>query len=127
MFPIWYGFMWLIERVLYGPPGGSLVSMFLANWLTTSIPLVGGGILHELLLWSIPRKVGMVFTRLVAVICTLLIPVILVLVDSYPNRYSHVSNWGPLLLGLIVYGLVVELPQRGYNGLEALRGSSVKP
>lgn len=95
IFPIWYSGIWLIEQTRHGPQGGGLLEMLAFNWLTASLPLLAGGLLHEGLMWAIPASLRPVQRRCLAVASTLIVPVILIAVDVNPDRYTKWGRWPP--------------------------------
>lgn len=113
---MWLGLLWLTERLISGPSNNRWEGQaFLLNVLTLAPQMILAGIVQQLALLPIARRLPSIrATRLIAIVLAL-VAVSLVLVLMLRGD-PGIINTPPVALALAVavtvYGLLMRLPQR---------------
>lgn len=91
---------------------GEAVGYFLWQYVLLILPIVLGGIVQALLLWSFTPRVGKGTTRFILVLSTLVVPVVIVVMGTRLELLLSPRAGIPLLVSLVVYGLIMPPPPK---------------
>jgi hypothetical protein len=110
--PAWIILMGVLALLIDGAQGGDLHLAALFYFIVLIIPVLLGGMVHQLLLLAIPRHWPALRKRLIGVaISGITIPSALLLTGTDPQLLAAPLVWVPLVAVLLAYGWILRLPE----------------
>ncbi|MAO63621.1 MAG: hypothetical protein CL666_01340 [Balneola sp.] len=110
--PIFFVFVW-IQSLLQQATGATEIAYVMETggvyYLSNVIPVLVGGLIHQLLLTFLPRELESTKYRIVAFFLTLIIPMVVWLLWGGPVK-SFLLFAVPMILALGVYALLIRIP-----------------
>jgi len=118
--PFWLILFWLWTGVTDGFGGNDLWGAFVYNYLVLILPLLLGGLCHQLALVAVQRVVPSSRLRFAAVISLPIIPLVMSLVSVPLSVFSQAPIATYTIVSLVVYAYLLRLPSAGHSARSIL-------
>lgn len=97
---------------------GSAFSALAFQYVALALPVLVGGVLHQVLLWATSRR-SLVHNRTWVMISSVVVVVPLLLPRMNPARLFSWLVLAPMIVGLTIYGLTIRTPVTSSGVTEA--------